>query len=102
MADGVDETIEIELVYALAHAQLTETLRVRPGTTLAQAVSKSCVVACHPDVATGLLATGIWGHLAEPTAELREYDRIEFYRPLVADPKQARRVRARRGGKLNR
>jgi hypothetical protein len=102
MADGAEETMEIELVYALPDSQITESLRVRPSTTLAQALSKSCVVVRHPDVATGSLAIGIWGRRAEPTAVLREYDRIEFYRPLVADPKQARRIRARRGGNLKR
>lgn len=38
---------------------------------------------------------GIWGRKASPETLLRDGDRIEFYRPLVADPKTARRVRAK-------
>ena len=99
MADAIGETIEIELVFALPHAQFVEKLRVRAGTTLGQAITQSRVVACHPEVAGGMLAVGVWGRHSARTTVLQEYDRIEFYRPLVAAPKQTPRARARQSGK---
>jgi hypothetical protein len=102
MADAPAGTFEIELVYALAHEQITEILRVPAGTTIRQAIKQSRLLACQPDFAAAPLAVGIFGRRAAPATVLREFDRIEIYRPLIADPKQARRARARRGGRLKR
>lgn len=45
------------------------------------------------------VVAGVWGRIRPPHYPLREGDRIEIYRPLKADPKQARRARAGQGGK---
>ena len=94
--------IEIEMVYALPHAQLAEILRIPAGTTVGQAVKQSKILQRHPEIVAGSLAVGIFGRRAAPTTVLREYDRIEFYRPLSADPKQTRHARARRAGNSKR
>jgi hypothetical protein len=65
------------------------------GATLADALAASGLVTRHAlDAAT--LRAGIWGKVREPATPLRERDRIEIYRPLIVDPKEARRQRYRR------
>lgn len=96
MVKARDNTIEIELVYAFPHEQRVEALRIVAGTTVGQAIEQSGVLRRHPGLAAGPLVTGVFGRRVAATRVLREFDRIEIYRPLIADPKQARRVRARR------
>ena len=86
-------TIEVEIVYALAHEQIAEQLLVAHGTTVAQAVERSGLLARYPEIKARGLEVGIYGRRVDPSAVLREFDRIEIYRPLIADPKQARRAR---------
>lgn len=102
MADAPAATIEVELVYALASEQLTQILRVPVGTRIGQAIEQSGVLVRHPEIAAQRLKIGIFGRRVGPTAVLCEFDRIEIYRPLIADPKQARRARARRPKRSNR
>jgi putative ubiquitin-RnfH superfamily antitoxin RatB of RatAB toxin-antitoxin module len=102
MADAPAATIEVELVYALAREQWAQTLRVPPGTTVGEAIERSGILARHPEIATRALKIGIFGRRVAGAAVLSEFDRIEIYRPLMADPKQARRARARRTGNSNR
>ena len=95
MADaGAATTIDVEIVYALAHEQQVQALRVPAGTTIAQALELSGVLRRCP-AASGA-PVGIFGRRADGSTVLREFDRIEIYRALIADPKQARRTRARR------
>ena len=92
-------TIEIVLVYALTREQMVEILRVPSGTVVKEAIRQSGILLRHPEVATGALAFGIFGRRVAATRVLREFDRIEIYRPLSADPKQVRRTRARKAAK---
>lgn len=63
--------------------------------TLADALAASGLAARHAlDAAT--LRAGIWGKVRDPATPLRDRDRVEIYRPLVVDPKEARRLRYRR------
>jgi hypothetical protein len=94
--------LEIELVYALPQEQSAEILRVPAGTTIRQALNQSRLLARHPELVGNPLVVGIFGRRAAPATVLREFDRVEIYRPLIADPKHARRTRARRGGKSKR
>ncbi len=64
------------------------------GATLADAVRASDLVERH-GLAWETLSAGIWGRVKEPATPLRERDRVELYRPLVVDPKEARRQRYR-------
>ena len=95
-------TIEIVLVYALPREQMVEILRVPPGTVVKEAIRQSGILLRHPEIATGALAFGIFGRRVAATRVLREFDRIEIYRPLSADPKQVRRMRARKTDKPQR
>ncbi len=95
-------TIEIVLVYALPREQMVEILRVPSGTVVKEAIRQSGILLRHPEIATGALAFGIFGRRVAATRVLREFDRIEIYRPLSADPKQVRRTRARKTAKPQR
>ena len=87
-------TIEIEIVYALPQKQYVQSLRVPVGATIAQALERSGIRHRHPEIIPGSAAVGIFGKRADLSAVLHDRDRIEIYRPLIADPKQARRARA--------
>lgn len=91
------ETIKVELVYALPHEQTLLKFNVPAGTKVAGAVQLSGILAKYPEIDLGKNKLGIFGKLAKPDADLREMDRIEIYRPLIADPKEVRRKRAEEG-----
>ena len=99
MADEHINTIEIEIVYALPHEQFAQKLKVPRGTTLGEAIGKSDLIKHYPRFSLDSALLGILGRRAVPSAVLREFDRIEIYRPLIADPKQSRRRRARQSAK---
>lgn len=102
MADAPAPLIEVEVVYALAHEQFAQTLRVVQGTNVGQAIEQSGVLARYPEIASHALAVGIYGRRVAPATVLQAHDRVEIYRPLIADPKRARRTRAQRQGNARR
>lgn len=89
--------IHVEVAYALPHMQALIPLTVPEGTTLEQAVKLSGVLEKFPDIDLANSKVGIWNKVSELTAVLREKDRVEIYRPLIADPKEVRRKRAEEG-----
>lgn len=89
--------ISIELVYALPHEQTLLTFDVPQGTTLGQAVELSGILAKYPEIDPVKGKFGIFSKLSKADVVLREKDRIEVYRPLIADPKEVRRKRAEEG-----
>ena len=91
-----DSAIAVEVVYALPDRQDVVSLEVPPGTTVIEAIRRSGIGARHPEVGPVPQALGIHGRSVTPETVLRAGDRVEIYRPLVADPKQARRRRAAR------
>ncbi|GAB1232727.1 RnfH family protein [Ferrigenium sp. UT5] len=91
------EKIKVELVYALPHEQTLLKFEVPAGTRVAEAVQLSGILKKYPEIDPGKSKLGIFGKLTKPDAELRELDRIEIYRPLIADPKEVRRKRAEEG-----
>ena len=91
------ETIQIEVVYALADRQDVIPLTLPAGTTLKQAVEASGLPAKYPDIDLAKGKFGIYSKLAKPDAVLRDRDRVEIYRPLIADPKEVRKQRAAEG-----
>jgi uncharacterized protein len=90
-----EETIEIEVVYALPGHQVMRELRLSSGTTVKEAVERSGIPDLYPDIDFARNKLGIFGKLANPDARLRTGDRVEIYRPLARDPKEIRRERAR-------
>jgi len=99
MAEECRPTIEVEIVYALPDEQFTQTLRVPAGATIGQAIEQSNLAVRYPEISPASAVVGIFGRRADASSVLQEFDRIEIYRPLIADPKQSRRARARRSAK---
>jgi putative ubiquitin-RnfH superfamily antitoxin RatB of RatAB toxin-antitoxin module len=73
--------------------QFLRPLQVAAGTTIEQALALSGIAAALPDVDLGALQVGIYAKKKTRDTVLRPHDRIELYRPLIADPKHARRRR---------
>ncbi len=92
---GHDGLITVEVVYALAETQVLTELQVAPGTTARQAIVLSGFPQRFPQIDLAGQKIGIFGRLAKPDAVLQAGDRVEIYRPLIADPKDARRRRAK-------
>lgn len=70
--------------------------RVPAGATVAEAIRSSRILERHPEIDLAVNRIGIFNRLCEPGTVVQDGDRIEIYRPLVADPKTARRRRADR------
>jgi putative ubiquitin-RnfH superfamily antitoxin RatB of RatAB toxin-antitoxin module len=87
----------VEVTYALEKKQTLLELEVSEGTTLKQAVELSGIIDTYPQIDLTKDKTGIFGKIAKLDTVLREKDRVEIYRPLIADPKQVRKERAAQG-----
>ena len=87
----------VEVAYALEKKQTLLELEVDEGTTLKQAVELSGIIDTYPQIDLTKDKTGIFGKIAKLDTVLREKDRVEIYRPLIADPKQVRKERAAQG-----
>lgn len=92
-----DEKIFVELIYALPTQQMLLKSEVPKGTTIAEAVKLSGILDKFPEIDVEKGRFGIFGKLSKVDTVLREKDRIEIYRPLIADPKEVRRKRAEEG-----
>ena len=90
--------IDVEVVYALADEQIVVPLRVPAGTSARDAVRLSGLGDRYLTIASGECVLGIYGRIVKGETVLAPGDRVEIYRGLVADPKQARRRRARAKG----
>lgn len=89
--------IQVEVAYALPQQQLIVKLKVPDGTTAEQAVQLSGMLQKFPEIDLAQSKLGIFGKATKHDHVLREGDRVEIYRPLIADPKGARRARAAEG-----
>jgi putative ubiquitin-RnfH superfamily antitoxin RatB of RatAB toxin-antitoxin module len=93
----MSDNITIEVVYALAHEQTLLKQQLPIGVTVAEAINASGILAKHPEIDLAKNKLGIFGKLTKTDAVLRDKDRVEIYRPLIADPKEVRRQRAEEG-----
>ncbi|MBI3141026.1 MAG: RnfH family protein [Rhodocyclales bacterium] len=91
------DSISVEVVYALPQRQELVRLKLPAGSTLQQAVEASGLLQKHPEIDFGKNKLGVFGKLSKPDALLRDHDRVEIYRPLIADPKEVRKKRADEG-----
>lgn len=89
--------IPVEVAYALPEQQLIIALRVPPETTAEQAITTSGILQKFPEIDLTSNKIGIFGKLVKLSTVLHEKDRVEIYRPLIADPKEVRRQRAAEG-----
>jgi putative ubiquitin-RnfH superfamily antitoxin RatB of RatAB toxin-antitoxin module len=90
------DTIAVEVVYALADKQKLLRLSVPYGTRMREAAERSGIAALFPGLDLAAAPMGIFGKaVARPEERvLEEGERVEIYRPLIADPKEARKQRA--------
>jgi putative ubiquitin-RnfH superfamily antitoxin RatB of RatAB toxin-antitoxin module len=89
--------ILIEVAYALPKKQLIIPIKVKQGTTAEEAIKTSGIIKKFPEIDLNVNQIGIFGKLSQKNHVLRERDRVEIYRPLIADPKEIRRQRAAEG-----
>ncbi len=89
--------IHIEVAYALPQVQMLVPLTLPEGTTVEDAIRQSGLLEKFPEIDLASNKVGIWNKSSELTTVLREKDRVEIYRPLIADPKEVRRKRAEEG-----
>ena len=93
VADGMS----VEVVLATPEQQVLLVVMVDEGATAAEAIAASGIAARFPDFAVDEMRVGIWGKPVARDNAVRDGDRVELYRPLVVDPREARRKRALAG-----
>ncbi|MGH8787770.1 MAG: RnfH family protein [Cupriavidus necator] len=89
-------TVHIAVCYARPDTVFLKEIDVPAGTTIAAAIVGSGLQQACPEVDPSTMRVGIFGKLKTPETVVREGDRVEVYRPLTADPKQARRKRVQK------
>lgn len=89
--------IHVEVVYASPTRQKAVKVGLREGASLREAIEQSGLLEEFPEIDLDRNKFGIWNKLAKADAILRDKDRVEIYRPLIADPKEVRRQRAAEG-----
>lgn len=88
--------LRVEVVYALRDRQVLLALEVEEGTTARQTVERSGILQRFAEIDLARAGLGIFGKVVSPDTPLRDRDRVEIYRALIADPKDARREKAAR------
>lgn len=92
--------LNVEVAHATDQKQTILALRVEAGTTAMQAIEQSGILQQFPDIDLAKNKIGIFAKLSKPDTELKEGDRVEIYRPLIADPKEVRRKREAEGKRM--
>jgi len=93
----MDEMIDIEVCYALPEKQELVRVKLPLGATLLQALEASGLLLKHSEIDLKKNKFGVFAKLSKPDSVLRDRDRVEIYRPLIADPKEVRKQRAAEG-----
>lgn len=91
------ETIQLEITYAKSDRQEIVSLKLPEGSTIQQAIEASGLLQRHPEIDLAKAKVGIYGKLSRMDTVVRARDRVEIYRPLIADPKEVRKQRAAEG-----
>lgn len=86
--------IRVEVVYGLPDRQSLLEVSVEMDTNVEAAISASGILQIYPDIDLQVNKVGIWNRTVKLTENLKDNDRIEIYRPLIADPKEVRKRRA--------
>lgn len=97
LPDNSADAITVEVAYALPAQQLILPIKVQPGCTAEEAVKLSGICNKFPQIDLNHHQLGIFGKVVRHDTVLRHLDRVEIYRPLIADPKEVRRQRAADG-----
>lgn len=88
------DRFHVQVCYATPTLEDLRDLVVEQGATIAQAIAQSGLLQAHPEIDLASQPVGLFGKKRPLDTVLRERDRVEIYRPLVADPKESRRRRA--------
>jgi putative ubiquitin-RnfH superfamily antitoxin RatB of RatAB toxin-antitoxin module len=96
---GPEAKLKVEVAYALPDEQVILSLEAQPGITVEQAIRECGILERFPDIDLAKNKVGIFGRLTKLAQRLRDGDRVEIYRALIADPKEVRRQRAAQGKK---
>lgn len=91
------EPITVEVVYALPAQQPLLRAQLTEGATVEDAIRASGVLDAFPEIDLAKNKVGIFSKLVKLDETVRDRDRVEIYRPLIADPKEVRRKRAEEG-----
>jgi len=94
------DKIDVEVAYALPNEQKLLLVEVDDGTDIKDVILESSILDDYPDLDLEKLDVGIFGKMAKLDQKVRDRDRIEIYRPLIADPKEVRKRRAAEGKRL--
>jgi putative ubiquitin-RnfH superfamily antitoxin RatB of RatAB toxin-antitoxin module len=94
MAEGL---ISVEVAYATPEQQVLANLKMQGGATVEQAIKASGLLNRFPEIDETDIKAGIFGSVCKLDQLLKQDDRVEIYRPLIHDPKEARRQRAAKG-----
>lgn len=90
----LNETISVELIYIAPNSQNSVKLDLAKGTNIQQAIQQSGLPERFPEIDLNVNKVGIFSKIQALDTVLKSGDRVEIYRPLLADPKEARRQRA--------
>jgi len=96
----MDNTIKVEVVYALPEEQVLLSVDVAEGSKVKDVILASNIIEQFPEIDMDKVDVGMFGKLTKMDQAVRERDRIEIYRPLIADPKEVRKRRAAEGKRL--
>ena len=94
------EEIKVEVVYALPEEQTLLSVIVPDCSDVKHVILQSGILQQYPEIDLETNKVGIFGKLTKLTQSVREKDRIEIYRALIADPKEMRKKRAEEGKTL--
>lgn len=92
--EGESPVISVEVAYGIPRKQAVMRVELRAGSTVAEAIERSGVRAQFPGLVVDPSAVGIFGRKVSMEQVLQTGDRVEIYRPLIADPREIRRQRA--------
>ncbi|MDR2678014.1 MAG: RnfH family protein [Zoogloeaceae bacterium] len=97
MSENPPKEIHVEVIYALPEMQTRAKVSLPEGSTVAAAIEASGLMQKFPEIDLTKNKLGIYAKLAKADTPLRDHDRVEIYRPLIADPKEIRKRRAAEG-----
>ncbi len=100
MASDNSATLRVEVAYARPDEQVIIPVEAPEGATVEQVIALSRIQDRFPDINPQTAKVGVFGKLAKLSAVVRAGDRVEIYRPLLADPKAVRKQRAAEGKRM--
>lgn len=97
---SIEDSITVEVVYARPERQVLRSLDLPAGSTVKSAIEISGIIEQFPEIDLARNLVGIFGEVCPLDQPLNPGNRVEIYRPLIHDPKEARRRRAEKNRKI--